>query len=99
VSGIHFAAITGAVLAACASLLVLRFLPRQIAQHGATRGSLDAAEDMAQLGMAGIPPAFADRADADRADEEATRPDAIRSEPARSEVTRAGVAGSRPSDP
>jgi EmrB/QacA subfamily drug resistance transporter len=60
VSGMHFAAITGAVLAACASLLVMRFLPRQIAQHGAVHGALEAAEDMAALGLAGIPPVFAD---------------------------------------
>ncbi|MCU1462913.1 MAG: hypothetical protein JWO37_2988 [Acidimicrobiales bacterium] len=63
VSGMHFAAITGAVLAACASLLVMRFLPRQIAQHGAVRGALEAAEDMAALGLAGIPPVFADSPD------------------------------------
>ncbi|MCU1449211.1 MAG: hypothetical protein JWP02_1381, partial [Acidimicrobiales bacterium] len=50
----------GAVLAASASLLVLRFLPRHIAQHGAARGALEAAEDMAELGLAGVPPVFAD---------------------------------------
>jgi Na+/melibiose symporter-like transporter len=69
VSGIHFAALAGAVLAASAALLVLRFLPRQIAQHGAMRGPLEAAEDMAELGLAGVPPLFADTADeAERAD-------------------------------
>ena len=34
VSGIHFAAITGAVLAAGAALMVLKFLPRHIVQQG-----------------------------------------------------------------
>jgi EmrB/QacA subfamily drug resistance transporter len=103
VSGIHFAAITGAVLAACASLLVLRFLPRQIAQHGATHGALDAAEDMAQLGIAGIPPAFAGRSADEATRPEVTRPEVTRPEVTRPEVTRpeasrAGVAGSRPGD-
>jgi EmrB/QacA subfamily drug resistance transporter len=63
VSGIHFAALAGAVLAASAALLVLRFLPRQIAQHGAMRGPLEAAEDTAELGLAGVPPIFADTVD------------------------------------
>jgi EmrB/QacA subfamily drug resistance transporter len=65
VSGIHFAALTGAVLAAFASMMVLRFLPRHIAQHGAIHGAVEAAEDMAELGLAGIPPVFADGADDD----------------------------------
>jgi EmrB/QacA subfamily drug resistance transporter len=69
VSGIHFAALAGAVLAASAALMVLRFLPRHIAQHGAMRGPLEAAEDMAELGLAGVPPIFADAGD------EAERPD------------------------
>ncbi|HWW52128.1 MAG TPA: DHA2 family efflux MFS transporter permease subunit [Acidimicrobiales bacterium] len=60
VAGIHFATITGAVLALCASLLVLRFLPRQIAQHGAVHGAIDAAENMAELGIGGIPPVLVD---------------------------------------
>jgi EmrB/QacA subfamily drug resistance transporter len=65
VSGIQFAAFTGAILAGCASLLVLRFLPRQIAQHGAGRGPVEAAEDTAALGLAGIPPMSAGDADGD----------------------------------
>ena len=59
VSGIHLAALTGAVLAACASMLVLRFLPRQIGQHTGPHGAAEAAEDVAQLGLAGTPPIFA----------------------------------------
>ena len=55
VSGIHVAAMTGAVLAACAALIVLRFLPRHIDQHGAVQ----ALEDMAELGLAGVPPVLA----------------------------------------
>jgi hypothetical protein len=55
------------VLAVVAALLVLRYLPRQIAQHGAVRGPVEAAEDMAELGLAGIPPVFADTPNGDRA--------------------------------
>lgn len=62
VSGVHLAALCGAVLATCSAILVLRFLPRQIAQHGAVRGPLEAAEAAAELGLAGIPPVFADTA-------------------------------------
>jgi EmrB/QacA subfamily drug resistance transporter len=67
VSGVHFAALTGSFLAACAALLVLRFLPRHIAQHGAVRGPVEAAEDMAGLGLAGTPPVPADTAEHDGA--------------------------------
>jgi MFS family permease len=67
VAGLHYAALTGVVLAVVAALLVLRYLPRQIAQHGAVRGPVEAAEDMAELGLAGIPPVFADTPNGDRA--------------------------------
>jgi ABC-type transport system involved in cytochrome c biogenesis permease subunit len=60
VSGIHIAALAGAALAACASLLVMRFLPRDIPQQGAAHGPLEAAEDIAELALAGVPPVFAD---------------------------------------
>jgi EmrB/QacA subfamily drug resistance transporter len=60
VSGIHLAALAGAVLAASASLMVLRFLPRHIPQHAGPHGALEAAEDVAQLALAGISPAFAE---------------------------------------
>jgi Na+/melibiose symporter-like transporter len=62
VSGFHTAAFSGAVLAACASVLVLRFLPAKIAQHGATHGPVEAVEDVAELALAGTPPIFADSA-------------------------------------
>jgi EmrB/QacA subfamily drug resistance transporter len=65
VSGIHYAALTGAFLATCAALLVLRFLPRRIEQHGALESPLAAAEDVAELALAGIPPVFADTHGAD----------------------------------
>jgi Na+/melibiose symporter-like transporter len=66
VSGIHFAVFTGAALAAIAAVIVYRSLPRHIAQHGAARGAVEAVEDVAELGIAGVPPVFADTpADAD----------------------------------
>jgi EmrB/QacA subfamily drug resistance transporter len=60
VSGIHLASILGAVLAAAAAIIVLRFLPRHIAQHGAELDVVEAMEDAAQLGLAGVPPIFAE---------------------------------------
>jgi EmrB/QacA subfamily drug resistance transporter len=60
VSGIHLASIAGAVLAAAAALIVLRFLPRQILQHGAELDVVESLEDAAQLGLAGMPPIFAE---------------------------------------
>jgi DHA2 family multidrug resistance protein-like MFS transporter len=64
VSGIHFAAIVGALLAGVAALIVYRYLPHHIAQHGAAHGPVEAVEDVAELGVAGVPPVFADTADA-----------------------------------
>jgi EmrB/QacA subfamily drug resistance transporter len=59
VSGIHLAAITGAVLAAFAASIVVRFLPRHIAQHDA-----ESAEEVVELALAdGIPPVFGDTAE------------------------------------
>ncbi len=72
VSGIHLAVYAGAVLAAAAALIVYRCLPVHIAQHGAARGPVEAIEDIAELGIAGIPPVFADTGIA--ADEESVAP-------------------------
>jgi EmrB/QacA subfamily drug resistance transporter len=60
VDGIHIAAFTGAVLTAVGALLVLRFLPRQITQHGAMHDAVSSAEDVAELGIGGVMPVFAD---------------------------------------
>jgi hypothetical protein len=51
---------TGAALAAIAAVVVYRSLPRHIEQHGAARGAVEAVEDVAELGIAGVPPVFAD---------------------------------------
>jgi EmrB/QacA subfamily drug resistance transporter len=62
VSGIHFAVYIGAALTAAAAVIVYRYLPSHIAQHGATHGAVEAIEDVAELGIAGVPPVFADEA-------------------------------------
>ena len=60
VNGIHIAAFTGSVLCAGAALAVLKFMPRQIEQHGAMHDAVSSAEDMAELGIGGALPVFAD---------------------------------------
>ena len=62
VNGIHIAAFTGSVLCAGAALAVLKFMPRQIEQHGAMRDAVSSAEDVAELGIGGVLPVFADAA-------------------------------------
>jgi MFS transporter, DHA2 family, multidrug resistance protein len=63
VDGIHIAAFTGAVLCAAAALISLKFMPRQIDQHGAMHDAMSSAEDMAELGIGGALPVFADTAE------------------------------------
>jgi len=60
VDGLHFAVTAGSVLALGAAFLVWRFLPRQLAHEGAMHGAGEAMEEAAELGIAGIPPVFAD---------------------------------------
>jgi Na+/melibiose symporter-like transporter len=60
VSGIHFAVIVGALLAATAAVIVYKYLPHHIAQHGAAHGPVESMEDVAELAIAGVPPVFAD---------------------------------------
>lgn len=60
VSGIHAASITGALLAFAAAAVVLRYLPRQMAAHGALHSGTEAVEATAELGLAGVPPVVAD---------------------------------------
>lgn len=56
VTGIHFAVTIGACLAATAAIVVWRFLPHEASYETA----VEAAEHMAELGVGGTPPAFAD---------------------------------------
>lgn len=60
VDGLHFAVTIGAGLALVAAALVWRHLPRHLAHEGAMHGTGGALEDVAELGLAGIPPVFAD---------------------------------------
>ena len=59
-SGLHVAALCGAVLALAAGLIVLRYLPHSLVPEGAVRGPLESVEDVAELGLAGAMPVFAD---------------------------------------
>ena len=60
IDGIHTAVLTGAVLALVAAVIVYRYLPRELADEGALHGPIESMEDVAELGIAGIPPVFAD---------------------------------------
>jgi EmrB/QacA subfamily drug resistance transporter len=60
IGGIHLAVFVGAVLAAIAAVVVFRYLPYHLAPEGAMHGALESMEDVAELGIAGVPPAFAD---------------------------------------
>jgi hypothetical protein len=80
VDGVHLAVTVGAFLCAVAAGLVLRYLPRTVTHEGAMHGGAESLEDVAELGLAGLPPAFADtvRSDAEidlaRAAADAFRP-------------------------
>jgi Na+/melibiose symporter-like transporter len=78
VSGIHFAAFTGAFLAAAAAVIVYRFLPHDIAQHGAIHGPVESMEDVAELAFAGVPPVFADTHEAGNQPSEPERMNRVR---------------------
>jgi EmrB/QacA subfamily drug resistance transporter len=59
IDGIRLAVTGGAALCAAAALLVLRWLPRQAAHGTALDNAVEATETTAELGLAGIEPAFA----------------------------------------
>ena len=60
IDGVHLAVTSGAILALVAAAIVWRNLPRNLAHETSLRGPIEAAETMAELGLAGVPPAFAD---------------------------------------
>lgn len=60
VGGIQLAVTAGAILAVVAAVIVMRYLPHQLAPEGALHGPVEAIEDVAELGLAGIPTAFGD---------------------------------------
>jgi Na+/melibiose symporter-like transporter len=63
VGGLHLAVIAGALLSFIAAGIVFRYLPHSLAPEGAMKGPLEALEEAAELGLAGVPPAFADTID------------------------------------
>jgi len=60
ISGVQLAATVGAGLAVVAAIGVYRYLPTAVRHSGATAGPVEAVEDVAELGVAGVPPLFAD---------------------------------------
>jgi Na+/melibiose symporter-like transporter len=58
--GMHLSVTIGAVLCVISACLVTRYLPRVLSHEGAMHGPVEAMEDVAQLGIAGVPPIFAD---------------------------------------
>ena len=58
--GLHLSVTIGAVLCLISAWLVTRYLPRVLSHEGAMHGPVEAMEDVATLGIAGVPPIFAD---------------------------------------
>ena len=46
---------------AIAAVIVLRYLPHTLTPEGALSGPVEAMENVAELGLAGVPPAFGER--------------------------------------
>jgi hypothetical protein len=65
VGGIHLAVTVGAILAAVAAAIVLKFLPRDVGDEGAMHGAAESIEEAAELGLGGTPPIFPDEAPGD----------------------------------
>jgi EmrB/QacA subfamily drug resistance transporter len=63
IDGIQLAVTGGAVLSAAAAAAVFRWLPRQAAHGTALVGAVEAMENTAELGIAGIEPAFTESRD------------------------------------
>jgi len=59
-SGMHLAVLIGAAVAALSAGIVYRYLPHTLQHEGALHGPLESFEDAAELGLGGVPPAFAD---------------------------------------
>jgi EmrB/QacA subfamily drug resistance transporter len=70
VSGLHLAALCGALLAFFAGVIVLKYLPHSLVPEGAVKGPVSSAEDMAEFGISGGMPVFADVSMSDAENEE-----------------------------
>jgi EmrB/QacA subfamily drug resistance transporter len=64
IGGIHLAVTCGAALSAAAAVVVFRRLPRQAAHGTSLHSAVEAMETTAELGLAGVEPAFAQTRDA-----------------------------------
>jgi EmrB/QacA subfamily drug resistance transporter len=60
IDGIHLAVTVGAMLALFAAFLTVRSLPSSFSHDGAMHDGVSAMEDIAELGLGGVPPVFAD---------------------------------------
>jgi len=60
IDGLHLAVTVGSLLALVAAFVVVRFLPATFAHDSAMHDGVAAMEDVAELGIAGVPPVFAD---------------------------------------
>ncbi len=60
IDGLRVAGIFGAVLAIIAAIITVRYLPRSLPDEGALHSPVDAMENVAELGLGGISPMFAD---------------------------------------
>ncbi len=60
VNGIHLAVVVGATLALISAVIVFRKLPHSLTQSGALHGTVEALEEVAAMGLGGVPPVFAD---------------------------------------
>jgi hypothetical protein len=56
----HLSVTIGGVLCLISAFLVTRYLPRVLSHEGAMHGPVESMEDVATLGIAGVPPIFAD---------------------------------------
>jgi EmrB/QacA subfamily drug resistance transporter len=66
VGGIHLAVTVGAILSVISAIVVYRFLPHSLVSEGAMKGPIESFEDAAELGVAGVPPLFADQVGEER---------------------------------
>ncbi len=58
--GMRVAGLFGAALALAAAVVTVRYLPRSLPDEGALHSPVDAIEDVAELGLGGVSPVFAD---------------------------------------
>jgi len=63
ISGIHLAVTVGSMLALIAAVAVYRYLPKTLADEASLHGGVEAMEEMAELGIGGVMPVFADSPD------------------------------------